>query len=135
MKKRMIAWLLTVVLAAMMIGAGVIYFEFVSQTIYEESIAHLTEIFHQANQTLYNLVSVNWSRMRMWTPYLETAKSEADIVAYVNQAREESHFTDFYFISRNGDYLTLEGKRGYLCLLYTSPSPRDLGGSRMPSSA
>ena len=23
----------------------------------------------------------------------------------------------------------------YACLLYTSPSPRDLGGSRMPSSA
>ena len=25
--------------------------------------------------------------------------------------------------------------RGYLCLLYTSPSPRDQRGSRMPSSA
>ena len=24
---------------------------------------------------------------------------------------------------------------GYLCLLYTSPSPRDLSTSRMPSSA
>ena len=26
-------------------------------------------------------------------------------------------------------------RRGYLCLLYTSPSPRDLSTSRMPSSA
>ena len=26
-------------------------------------------------------------------------------------------------------------KRGYCCLLYTSPSPRDQRGSRMPSSA
>ena len=34
----------------------------------------------------------------------------------MNQAREESNFTDFYFISRNGDYITLEGKRGYLDL-------------------
>ena len=25
--------------------------------------------------------------------------------------------------------------RGYICLLYTSPSPRDQRGSRMPSSA
>ena len=25
--------------------------------------------------------------------------------------------------------------RGYTCLLYTSPSPRDISGSRMPSSA
>ena len=28
-----------------------------------------------------------------------------------------------------------ESKRLYLCLLYTSPSPRDQRGSRMPSSA
>ena len=29
------------------------------------------------------------------------------------------------------------GKKGqvYVCLLYTSPSPRDISGSRMPSSA
>ena len=28
-----------------------------------------------------------------------------------------------------------EDKKGYGCLLYTSPSPRDLSTSRMPSSA
>ena len=35
----------------------------------------------------------------------------------------------------NGD--ELEGPRGriYFCLLYTSPSPRDMRRSRMPSSA
>ena len=117
MKKRLMPLILALVLAGVLIGEGLSYYaDFVARTIYEESVDHLVEIFHQANQTLHNLVSVNWSRMRMWTPYLETAKSEADIVAYVNQAREESHFTDFYFISRNGDYLTLEGKRGYLDL-------------------
>ncbi|MGN0276040.1 MAG: ATP-binding protein, partial [Hominisplanchenecus sp.] len=116
MKKRLIALLLVVLFVAGAVSAGVTYFGFVSQTIYEESTAHLSEIFHQANQTLYNLVSVNWSRMRMWAPYLEDAENEADIIAYVNQAREESNFTDFYFISRNGDYITLEGRRGYLDL-------------------
>ena len=29
----------------------------------------------------------------------------------------------------------VHGARGFLCLLYTSPSPRDLSTSRMPSSA
>ena len=33
-----------------------------------------------------------------------------------------------------GAMLTIAG-HPILCLLYTSPSPRDLGGSRMPSSA
>ena len=36
------------------------------------------------------------------------------------------------------DYFKIEDKEfneDYFCLLYTSPSPRDISGSRMPSSA
>lgn len=106
-KKRLIAGMLILALTIGVVGSGISFFDFVSQTIYEESTAHLVEIFHQANQTLYNLVSVNWSRMRMWAPYLENVESEEDIVAYVDKAREESNFTDFYFISRNGEYLSM----------------------------
>ena len=36
----------------------------------------------------------------------------------------------------NREYLSLNGQWKYIvCLLYTSPSPRDLSTSRMPSSA
>ena len=122
MKKRWIALLLVLVLAAGVIWAGSAYFDFVAQTIFDESTAHLTEIFHQANQQLYNLVSVNWSRMRMWAPYIEKTQSEEEIVAYVNQAREESNFTDFYFISRDGKYITLSEDRGYLDLREQLPT-------------
>ena len=34
-----------------------------------------------------------------------------------------------------GDRDALPGKPLYICLLYTSPSPRDVEESRMPSSA
>ena len=122
MKKRWIALLLVLVLAAGVIWAGSAYFDFVAQTIFDESTAHLTEIFHQANQQLYNLVSVNWSRMRMWAPYIEKTQSDEEIVAYVNQAREESNFTDFYFISRDGKYITLSEGRGYLDLREQLPT-------------
>ena len=96
--------------------SGFAFFDFVSRTIYEESTAHLTEIFHQANQTLNNLVSNNWSRMRMWAPYLEETRSNEEIEAYVNRGREECNFTDFFFISRDGTYMELDGKLGYLDL-------------------
>ena len=122
MKKRWIALLLVLVLAAGVIWAGSAYFDFVAQTIFDESTAHLTEIFHQANQQLYNLVSVNWSRMRMWAPYIEKTQSDEEIVAYVNQAREESNFTNFYFISRDGKYITLSEDRGYLDLREQLPT-------------
>ena len=122
MKKRWIALLLVLVLVAGVIRAGSAYFDFVAQTIFDESTAHLTEIFHQANQQLYNLVSVNWSRMRMWAPYIEKTQSDEEIVAYVNQAREESNFTNFYFISRDGKYITLSEGRGYLDLREQLPT-------------
>ena len=116
MKKHFRALFLILALAAGVYGAVSVYFSFVSKTIYDESTAHLTEIFHQANQTLYNLVAVNWDQMSMWTPYLESSISEEETVAYVNRAREKNNFTDFYFISRDGYYIALDGQKGYLDL-------------------
>ena len=34
-----------------------------------------------------------------------------------------------------GIFLQFVNPKAYVCLLYTSPSPRDISGSRMPSSA
>ena len=116
MKKRWIAIPLILVLIAGLVWAGFAYYGFVTETIYAESVAHLTEIFHQANQALNNLVSTNWSQMRMWAPHLEHVESDEEMAEYVNLAREDSKVTDFFFISRNGNYITLEGKRGYLDL-------------------
>ena len=109
------------VLAVLLLGVGiltsyVVFTDFMSHTIYEESTAHLTEIYHQANQTLYNKVSLNWGVMRMWTPYLECAQSDADVRSFLAQAKEEYQFTDFFFVSRDGSYITLDGERGYLDL-------------------
>ena len=109
------------VLAVLLLGVGiltsfVVFTDFMSHIIYEESTAHLTEIYHQANQTLYNKVSLNWGVMRMWKPYLERAQSDADVRSFLAQAKEEYQFTDFFFVSRDGSYITLDGERGYLDL-------------------
>lgn len=52
----------------------------------------------------------------MWAPYLESAESEEDIAKYLKKAKEETNFTDFYFISRDGEYFSMEGNKGYLDL-------------------
>ena len=116
MEKKVIALLLALVLLAALTYGISSYFDFVSRTIYEESTAHLTEIFHQTNQALHNLVSDNWGRMRMWVPYLKMAATEDELLSYVEMARENIGFTDFYFISRDGGYISLNGSRGYLDL-------------------
>ena len=70
--------------------------------IYEESAAHLTEIYHQANQSLHNLVGNNWSTMQMWVPYLNDMTDENLIKQYIEKLQKEAGFTEFYFISREG---------------------------------
>ena len=65
MIRRLLAGLIAAALTAVLVAAGVWYYNFVTQTIYTESINHLTEIYHQANQSLNNLVGRNWSIMHM----------------------------------------------------------------------
>ena len=42
------------------------YFEFVSKTVYEESVSHLTEVFHQSDKMLMELTNKNLTYLHMW---------------------------------------------------------------------
>ena len=116
MRRQLISIIIALFLIACIAVAGMHYFRFVSDMIYQESAEHLSEIYHQANQSLNNLVAHNWSNMRMWIPYLRDAQSDEQVQDFVATLREEKDFTDFYFISRNGEYRTVDGKTGYLDL-------------------
>lgn len=98
----------------LLIAISTTYYQFVSETIYEESAAHLKEIYHQTNQSLHNLVGNNWATMKMWIPYLKDAKDDLQVNAYIEDVQEKIGFTDFYFISREGMYQTNKGEVGYL---------------------
>ena len=115
-KNRILTVVAALLLSASVLIGGFVFMDFMDRTIYDESTAHLTEILHQANQTLYNKVSFNWGIMRMWAPYLESAQSDADVDSFLAQAKEEYQFTDFFFVSRDGSYIALDGERGYLDL-------------------
>ena len=66
----------------------------------------------------------NFSVIEVWKAKLYMAKNE--------RALAEKHFISAYeYAQIANDYQQLSE----ICLLYTSPSPRDQRGSRMPSSA
>ena len=122
MRKRLTATLAAIILCVGLGVVGIRYYGFVIRTIYTESTEHLREIYHQANQSLYSLVGRNWSAMHMWIPYLRTAENDSQIDAFAARAKEETGFTDFYFISREGDYLTVDGDSGDLDLKENLPA-------------
>ncbi|MDO5144045.1 MAG: response regulator [bacterium] len=112
-------WLIVTALALLVgiVLIGVQYFSFVSQTIYTESVSHLTEIFHQAFTSLDSMVHQNWMNLHAWASYLRDVPGEEQITAFLARQQADLGFTDFYFISAaSGDYMTVSGKKGYFDL-------------------
>ena len=114
MRNRLIAIIAVIALSVGLVAVGIRYSRFVFRTIYMESTVHLKEIYHQANQSLHNMVGRKWGAMHMWVPYLRDAATEEQIEDYIAQVSEEVRATDFYFVSREGGYLTAGGETGYL---------------------
>ena len=92
------------------------YFEFVSKTVYEESVSHLTEVFRQSNNVLNELTNKNLTYLHMWGEYLQKTSDESEIRDYIDKAQDEAGFLYFYFLSADGNYKMLTGETGYLGL-------------------
>ena len=116
MKTRLGAFAAAIVLIIGISMVGIRYTRFVSKTVYQESTSHLTEIFHQSNKALNELVNKNLTYLHMWSAYLQKASTENEICDYINKVQEEIGFSGFYFLSFDGNYKTITGETGYLGL-------------------
>ena len=59
------------------------YFQFVTRTVYDESVSHLREITHQSDNMLRELANKNLTYLHMWSAYLQTASDEQEIRNYI----------------------------------------------------
>ena len=107
------AILLLVLLA---VGLSVRYISFVSQTIYQESTSHLEEVLHKSNNMLKEMVRKNVTYLHLYNGFLENTSDEDEIQAYIEQAQQDTGFVDFYFLTYDGNYMTVTGETGYLGL-------------------
>ena len=105
-----------IVLLICIILAAIQYSRFVSKVVYQESVSHLTEILHQSNNALTEMSNKNLTYLHMLSEYLQNISSENEIVDYINRAQDETEFSDFYFLSTDGNYKTVTGETGYLGL-------------------
>ena len=92
------------------------YFQFVTKTVYDESVSHLREIAHQSDNMLRELANKNLTYLHMWSAYLQTTSDEQEIRDYIVEAKADAGFLHFYFLSPNGDYKMATGETGYLGL-------------------
>lgn len=92
------------------------YFGFVSKTIYEESVSHLTEVFHQSDNMLREVTDKNLTYLHMWGENLQNISGEDEIRDYIKKAQKDAGFLEFFFLSADGDYKMATGETGYLGL-------------------
>ena len=70
----------------------------------------------------------------VWDNFLENCKNATFLFKRDFMDYHKNRFEDFSIMIYNGNKL-IALVPGNICLLYTSPSPRDKRQSRMPSSA
>lgn len=116
MRKWMLSIALVLAIVAVTVAAGFRYYSFTSQMIYQESVTHLTEIYSQVNQSLNFFVGRKWTSMGFWAAYFRDVKDEEKIRDYIGSIQETTGFNEFYFLSKEGEYCTVDGKTGYLDL-------------------
>lgn len=114
-------WHLLLVLLAVIILVTInqMYSSFISRSIYEESIEHLEEIYTQVNRTFSTLVIKNWRLLDGWEGYInhiDEDAAEEEIIEYISAEIKKWDCTEFYFLDRNGNYMTISGKKGYINL-------------------
>ena len=92
------------------------YISFVSQTIYQESTTHLEEVLHKSNNMLKEMVRKNLTYLHLYNGFLESTSDEDKIQTYIKEAQQDAGFADFYFLTYDGNYMTVTGETGYLGL-------------------
>ena len=115
-RKRLSAAAAVLLLVLLIAGFSVRYLSFVSQTIYQESTSHLEEVLHKSNNMLKEMVRKNLTYLHLYNGFLENTSDEDEIQAYIEKAQQATGFAGFYFLSYDGNYMTVTGETGYLGL-------------------
>lgn len=108
--------LLTVTVLLCIAAGSLRYYTLVTQTVYEESVSHLRELLHQTGTVLNGFVEHNMTYLHMRSISIQEIDEDEDIQQYLEKAKEETGYTRFYFLSREGRYITPDGVTGNLGL-------------------
>lgn len=102
------------VLFALIGGSCARYVLFVSQTVYQESTSHLSELVHQSDNMLNQLFSRNRMILHLWGGLLEIASSEEQIRSGMDKMQKEIDCAALYFLASDGSCMTQDGERSSL---------------------
>ena len=95
------------------VAIGIVYFSFISERIYKDSTDNLEEIYSQVNRSFGMFMERNWGLLDSWDNSLSLAdEDDIKFADFIADEKEYWGFSDFYFISSDGGYISIEGTEG-----------------------
>ncbi len=121
MKKWIKKWLpvlLSGVIGIAVVLIGIVYFDFISRRIYEDSTGHLEEIYGQVNRSFGTFIDRNWGILNGWGDCFSMTPDDdnAEVAELIREEKEYWGFSEFYFLSSDGQGITMDGADGSLGL-------------------
>lgn len=116
--KKKTKWISSIFIAICLLLASSIactcYFRFAASMIYEESSQHLREIYTQVNNSFQGIATKKWGILQVWDEYLREIEDDEKVRDFIQRQKEEWKFTDFYFLCSDENFITVEGKSGFM---------------------
>ena len=87
----------------------------VKKELYETSSRNLNEVYTQVSEKFMQITEQQWKLLGMTGDYIDEAGENIDdIRSFLTEWKNEWHYTEFYFIDDDCNYLSSAGKKGYL---------------------
>ena len=107
-------WVLTLVVAAAMLGSIAVYLLHIQQQIYAEGARATQELYEQVNKTFTMFAQRNWNVLMDWGSALGSLEDPESATRFRNfdEEREIWNYSDFYMVNENWQYWTVAGRQG-----------------------
>lgn len=107
-------WVLTLVVAAAMLGSIAVYLLHIQQQIYAEGARATQELYEQVNKTFTMFAQRNWNVLMDWGSALGSLEDPESATRFRNfdEEREIWNYSDFYMVNESWQYWTVAGRQG-----------------------
>ncbi len=102
------------IVGILVVSIGILYYNFISQKIFEDSAEHLKEIYSQVNRSFSAFVEKNWGLLDSWGNYIALMDETQDeaIAGFISEEQRQWKFSGFYFLSEGKASMTPDGAAG-----------------------
>ena len=116
--KKIVKYALWLFCMIMVISFIFLYSNYSQEQIHKESKRHLQEICTQINEKITTITTNNWLILQEWNELISRlVKEDPDTLkGFINENQQKRQFSEFYFLSGNGYYMTVDEKKGYVNL-------------------